>query len=100
MQQLRAEFAKLEARANGAHRGFLAGVQFVGGRRIAEIERIFRGVERLLPAFEKAVANHPFDERTRNLRQFQNLCDGKRAALGLEKPANTFFLFRARRWTG
>ena len=91
MKQMDAKNAQLESRADLRESVFLFGVQFVRGGRIARVERIFGGIERLFPAFEQAVAQHAVDQGSPGVRKTQKPRQRKRAALGLEQHADFVF---------
>ena len=93
---MNAEGAQFEARADAYKRGVLLGVEFVSGRRVARIKGILGGIERFLPAFEQAVAQHAIDERTSDIGEPQELRKRKRTALSFEQGANFFFFFGKR----
>jgi hypothetical protein len=85
VEQLHAEVAQFEARSDGSESAVLFGIECVGGRSVAGVERIFGGVERLFPAFESALAEEAFDDGSREARELEELWKRKRAALDGEE---------------
>ena len=60
-------------------------------RRVPRIERILRRINRLIPTFQHAVAQHPLDHRSSHLRQLQELRQRQWPALRLQQFADSFF---------
>jgi hypothetical protein len=87
-EQEDAKFAQFESRTNALQGVFLFEVKVVRGRRVANIERIFGGINIFFPAFEKTFAEHAVNEGARDLCKFQELGQWERAALGFKKDAN------------
>ena len=96
VQQLHAEFAKLESRANCFQYALLLRVQFMRRRNIPRIKRVFRWIDWLLPAFKESVSQHPVDQCASDARQLQKLRQRQGPALGFKQRANSLLLFRQR----
>src|SRR5260370_12267292 len=93
VQQQHAALAELEPRATRLHVALSFFVQFMRGRLVPCVERIFRRINRLFPAFQQTLAQHAFDHRPRDLRQLQQLWHRQWPPLCFAPPPYLLFFF-------
>ena len=91
VEQLHAEFAKNEPRANRLESARLLRIHFMRWRSEPRVKRIFRRINRLLPTLQQSVAQHPVDHCSRHLRQLHQLRQRQRPALRLKQLSHSFF---------
>src|SRR5271165_3147296 len=93
VQQLHAEFSKLESRANTLHRALLLFIQSMSWRRVSHVERILCRIDRFFPSFKQAIRQHAVNQTPRNLRELDHLWKRQRPAFCLKQcPYSLFFL--------
>ena len=96
VEKSRGKNARIDPAANDSQFPFLIRIQNIGRRRVIGIEQIFFDGERLFPAFQFFLPDHPFDERPRNLGEFCELRQRQRAAFLRKNVKDARFFFGKR----
>ena len=93
VEQSRGKYARLDPAANDSQFALLVRIQNIRRRRVIGIEQIFFDGERLFPAFQFFLPDHPLDERPRNFGEFCELRQRQGAALFRKHMKDARFFF-------
>src|SRR5262249_661458 len=94
MQQLHAELAEFESRANRVECRLLRFVERMRGRLVARMKRFFGWIDRFFPGSQHTFPQQSFDNSTRNMAEFSELRQRQRSAFVFEQCTQKLQLLR------